>query len=146
MPFSATRTRLNPSPRMAGFDSPEPTLMACTPGRRLSVCMSDPLKFCSINCLLTSATGSAERICTALLLLPLTTTSFRDTPSLSVWRALSLAASPRTESSGSEKAAPLAADAWQKLMKSGSTAAASFLFLILNVLIISLTSHGIARP
>ncbi len=91
---------------MAGFDSPEPTLIACTPGNRLSVCISEPLKFSSMNCLFALTTLRADFICTSLLELPLTTTSFRDTPSLIMRFMLSALAEILAESSGKEMFSP----------------------------------------
>ena len=45
MPSSVTTIRLKPSPRIVGFDCPEPILIALTPGIPLSDCMRLPVKF-----------------------------------------------------------------------------------------------------
>ena len=48
-PFSTTSTRLNPMPRMRGFDCPEPMCMARTPGTPSSVCIKLPARCSSIR-------------------------------------------------------------------------------------------------
>ncbi len=81
--------------------------MACTPGSRLSVCMSEPLKFSSMNRLSALITLREDFICISLLELPLTTTSPRDTPSLIIRLTLSATTHSFTESSGKETAVAL---------------------------------------